>query len=360
MKRFILLFVAFLGLVLCVCLSCTNVKRSNVKEEPVTQQLRVLQFNTWSEGYPVPEGRKSIMQTIEKLAPDAVLFQEVRGQKFIDEVIDYLKQKGMTYYGRSLNISTAFMSRYPIDSVRSSIELGKDSYAFVKANVMIKGLEFVFYSIHLDWKHLSYFNIKGFDGHANDEIRKVIPWTNIDRILAENNLSRRPNEVESIIKDAKQEIAKDRIVILGGDFNEPSFLDWQESTKDLRNHNGLVVDWTCSKLLINAGFKDCYRSIYPNPVTHPGFTHTAGNKDAQPKDLSWSYGIDERERIDLNYFYPDKRLSLVKVNVVGPQEDFYDKKLHNPDSKDEIITPTKVWASDHKAVLCVYNIQTIR
>ena len=328
--------------------SCTNSQ----------SQLSVLQYNTWSEGKLVPGGGKSIIQTIQKLAPDIVLFQEVRGQKFIDGVIDSLKRRGLDYYGKSLNISTAFMSRYPIDSVRSSIELGEDSYAFVKANVTIKGTEFVFYSIHLDWKHLSYFNIKGIDGHANDRIRKVEPWTDIQQILAENDLSRRPMEVKTILTDAMKEINKNRIVILGGDFNEPSFLDWQESTKDLHNHNRLVVDWTISKMMIDAGFKDCYRTLYPNPVTHAGFTHTAGNKDADPSKLSWSEGVDDRERIDLNYFYPDKRLELVKVNIVGPQQDFYNRKLQPKDSEDEIITPVDVWASDHKAILSVYNVRT--
>ena len=54
--------------------------------------------------------------------------------------------------------------------------------------------------------------------------------------------------------------------------NEPSHLDWKENTKNLWDHNGTVVRWDCSVLLENAGFKDAYRTKYPNPVTHPGFT----------------------------------------------------------------------------------------
>jgi len=40
------------------------------------------------------------------------------------------------------------------------------------------------------------------------------------------------------IKDARKE--KGNIILLGGDFNEPSHLDWKENTKNLWDHNGTV------------------------------------------------------------------------------------------------------------------------
>ena len=75
-------------------------------------------------------------------------------------------------------------------------------------------------------------------------------------------------------------------------------------TKKLWGHNGVIVNWDCSRMLYEAGFRDAYRSVYPNPVTHPGFTYPAGNKCAPVAKLTWAPEADERERIDFIYYYP--------------------------------------------------------
>ncbi len=63
-------------------------------------------------------------------------------------------------------------------------------------------------------------------------------------------------------------------VVFTGDFNTPSHLDWVQSTKG-RNF-GLVVNWPVTNLAEAAGFKDGFRTMYPNPVTRPGFTWSPG------------------------------------------------------------------------------------
>lgn len=331
---------------------CAQLRDIPVMSTP-KHHLRVLQYNTWNEGGKVEGGRESIRLTIKEINPDIVLLQEIRTQKFIDETIEYFKERGLTYYGKSLNISSAILSKYPIKSIRNSDELGKDSYAFVKAVVGIEDSEFVFYSIHLDWEHLAYYNVRGVDGQSYDYIEQ---WNDVDKILAENARSRRPNEVKAIISDAEEEIKKGRIVILGGDFNEASFRDWNEDTRNMRDHNNLVIPWECSRMLDEAGFVDCYRSFYRNPVTHPGFTCNAGNKWADPKDLTAAV-LDDRERIDHNFYYPDKRIKLIRAMIIGPKEDFLNGKVVYFKSKDPIYTPHCIWASDHKAILTEYKLK---
>lgn len=325
------------------------------------KSLRVLQFNTWNQGRVVSGGEEGIERTLEEVDPDVVLFQEIRGQAVLDRFSEYFKKKGITYYGYSLNLSSAFFSKYPVKSIRNSDELGKDSYAFVKAIVEIENMEFAFYSVHLDWLHISYYNVRGRD--CNSPVYPLVecePLTDPEKVLAENAVSRRPTEIKALIADAKKEIEKGRIVIVGGDFNEPSFLDWQKNTKDIRDHNGVVVNWPCSYLLDKAGFKDCFRKIYPDPVKYPGFTCNAGNKWVDKNQLFWTSGVDERERIDLNFYYPHKNIKLKDVHVVGPREDFYDGKIQPCTSKDKIYTPDCVWASDHKAVLSEYELKVPR
>ena len=61
-------------------------------------------------------------------------------------------------------------------------------------------------------------------------------------------------------------------IIMGGDFNSHSHLDWTDVTKDMYNHGGATVRWTVSKEMGNAGFRDSFREMNPDPVSTPGAT----------------------------------------------------------------------------------------
>lgn len=60
--------------------------------------------------------------------------------------------------------------------------------------------------------------------------------TNIDSILILNKASVRDDAIANFLAEAQKDREAGRIVILGGDFNEPSHLDWTEATKDLFDH----------------------------------------------------------------------------------------------------------------------------
>lgn len=46
-----------------------------------------------------------------------------------------------------------------------------------------------------------------------------------------NDQSKRPQQIQDFLTRAKQDIASGKVVILGGDFNEASHLDWTEAVK---------------------------------------------------------------------------------------------------------------------------------
>lgn len=62
------------------------------------------------------------------------------------------------------------------------------------------------------------------------------PVTDKAEIEKANNESLRDESIRLLIEDATKSDAD--FVILGGDFNEPSHLDWTEETKGLWDHNG--------------------------------------------------------------------------------------------------------------------------
>ena len=96
-------------------------------------------------------------------------------------------------------------------------------------------------------------------------------------VLKVNDASLRDDAIKEFIAAARKDIAEGTIVILGGDFNEPSHLDWIRDTKDLYDHNGLIIPWTVPLMLDNNGFIDTYRTLYPDVLNYPGFTFPADN-----------------------------------------------------------------------------------
>ena len=72
------------------------------------------------------------------------------------------------------------------------------------------------------------------------------------------------------------------LIYIIGDFNSPSHLDWTEDTVLLRKQMKYPVPWPITYALMNAGMRDTYRELYPNPVTDPGITFTPGQPRPRP------------------------------------------------------------------------------
>jgi hypothetical protein len=67
---------------------------------------------------------------------------------------------------------------------------------------------------------------------------------------------------------------------LTGDFNSPSHLDWTAAVSAVRPEVPYPVNWPVSRALANAGFRDSYREVHPNPLAVPGFTWTPGGPES--------------------------------------------------------------------------------
>lgn len=322
--------------------------------------LRVLQLNLWGQGETVEGGVKGIVDIIDQTNPDIAFLCEIFSQKekhFMVYLTQELKKRGKTYYGENLKQTMGILSKIKMDKVDSCFTIGDESRPnpVCKATINLGSKKLIAYSVHWDWTHYECYLPRGYSGTTWKKIDA--PVSDADSVLGANRVSYREEGVEALLIDAKKEIEKGNLIILGGDFNEPSHLDWQQDTKDMRNHNGLVINWDCSVLLQNAGFRDVYREKYPNPVTHPGFTFPAGNKNADLKKLVWLPDVDERDRIDFIYYYPDPRLTLEETTLVGPSSTILKGKIIENDSEDQFIEPKGVWPSDHKGNLSIFLLK---
>lgn len=318
-------------------------------------ELTVLQWNIWQEGTVVPGGYDAIVNEIVRLKPDFVTFSEVRNYnktRFNDRIIQSLQAKGLTYYS-FYSYDSGLLSKYPLTDSLTVFPHKGDHGTIYKLTTSVGGHPIAVYTAHLDYQNCAYYNVRGYDGITWKET--ALPQS-VDEILQLNVASLRDDAIRLFIDDAQQAVAKGYNVILGGDFNEPSHRDWLEENKDLYDHNGFVVPWSVTTLLENSGFVDAYRKVYPNPLTHPGFTYPSDNSLMKVGKLTWAPKSDERERIDF-IFYRGKNIEARKAVIFGPDRSIVKSQRLKEDTQDRFLKPLNVWPTDHKAVLVTFKLR---
>ncbi len=319
-------------------------------------EFTVLQWNIWQEGTVVPGGYDAIVKEIARLKPDFVTFSEVRNYRntrFCDRIVQSLKEQGEAYYS-FYSDDSGLLSRYPITDSLVVFPLNNDHGSIYKLESNIKGHKIAVYTAHLDYLNDAYYNVRGYDGSTWEEI--PIPQTVLE-VLEVNDASLRDDAIGNFITEAKKDIAQGTIVILGGDFNEPSHLDWIRETKDLYDHNGMIIPWTVPLMLDNNGFIDTYRTLYPDVLRYPGFTFPADNPLISVEKLTWAPKSDERERIDYVFYYPHPAITLKDAVIFGPRGSIIRSQRVNETSDDPFLLPLDIWPTDHKGLLVTFGIR---
>ncbi|MCX4291233.1 MAG: endonuclease/exonuclease/phosphatase family protein [Odoribacter sp.] len=331
--------IAIVVLVLCLLWGCKQEK-----------EIKFLQLNIWQEGVMVKNGYEALADELARADADFVMLSEVRnykGTRFCDRIVASLKERGKTYYS-FYSYDSGLLSKYPIvDSAVIFPENG-DHGSIYKLTADWEGKRVCVYTAHLDYRNCAYYRVRGYDGSTWE---KMEPDTVVASLLADNVASQRDDAIRQFIADAEKETAQGHLVFIGGDFNEPSHLDWTEATKDSADHRGVVIPWTVSTMLTQAGYKDTYREMYPDPVKNPGYTYPADSKETEVSRLTWTPDADERERIDFIYYYPQKGLKLLQANVFGPRGSIRNSMRVQENTQDVFIEPLGVWPTDHKGVL---------
>lgn len=132
-------------------------------------------------------------------------------------------------------------------------------------------------------------------------------------------------------KDCLRDIDKSPLILLG-DFNCPSHLDWVEKCKC--NHYGWHFDWPVSKLLEDAGFKDSFREVHEDPSSIPGITWSPVVKSGDNKE-------EPQDRIDFIYFAGSIIPTQSEIYHGFPDGRNFDYPNHFQND----------WPSDHSAVI---------
>lgn len=338
-----------------------QLRKAGYRYRPFTQkegndlEFTVLQWNIWQEGTMVENGFQSVVDEIERLKPDFVTLSEVRnyhGVDFTHRLCEALGKRGLAYYSFK-TVDSGLLSRYPLTDSLVVFGENKDHGSVYKLTTQVDGETVSVYTCHLDYLDCAYYNVKGYDGST---WKATSPPQSVEELLRLNNLSWRDNAIQCFLNEARHDLAAGHLVVLGGDFNEPSHLDWTESTKKSLDHHGFVVPWTVSKMLYKAGYVDSYRVIHPNPVTHPGLTYPSDNPFVDQKLLTWAPLADERERIDFIY-YQGNNLFPIDAKVFGPDRSIVRGTPQRDTGLDTFITPQATWPTDHRGVLVRFRLK---
>lgn len=312
--------------------------------------VSVLQWNIWQQGTMVPGGGRAIADEIARLRPDFVTLSEVRNYGGVDytaALVDSLRVRGLTYYSFPSYDSGILSAWPPADSLTMVFPCVDDHGSIYRFVARKDNREFAVYTAHLDYLDDAYYNVRGYDGSTWAEI--PIPES-VDEVLARNVRSRRDDAVERFIAAAAADRRMGRTVILGGDFNEPSHLDWTAATANMFDHHGFIVPWTVTRMLEDVGMVDAYRALYPDPVTHPGFTYPSDNPAIPPHKITWAPKADERERIDYIWLSPETGAAVVSAEVFGPRSSIVRSQRVDESTLDPFIEPLGVWPTDHKGL----------
>jgi exonuclease III len=275
-------------------------------QKVLSDSFKLMSWNIWHGGHRFGKqvGLERVIETIKSHNPDIITLIETYGS--VEEIADAL---GYHFYLISSNLS--ILSKYP---VKNTIKAFRP------------------------------FNFGGvlLDLPGNKELVVLDTWLHYlpdyQKSLVEDKLSpkelivaegeTRHKEVVEILKQINPYLqsADETPIIMSGDFNIESHLDWTSATKDL--HHGYEVAWPVTLEMEKAGFVDSFREAYPNPLESPGFTF-------------WPFyrgdGSDYiRPRIDY-IFYKGNKLKMVDSKVVD---------------KHPVMFP-----SDHAAVLTEFVYQ---
>ncbi|QDU83166.1 hypothetical protein Pla163_02630 [Planctomycetes bacterium Pla163] len=285
--------------------------------------LDVLTWNIWHGGREDGEdiGPQRVVDVIRANGADVVAMQETYGSG--ERIADVL---GFHFHPRGTNVS--ILSRYPVLADLSVHE----PFQCVGALLALPDASRV--AVFAVW--LPYSGEIWAEGTRDTD--------DPDAMLAACEASRA--ELEQLLVALEQRLADERLegvpVVLAGDFNAMSHLDYGEAAID---QYGVALRWPTSELMARAGFRDAYREL------HPVVDRAA--------DATWTprFPEQEQDRIDFVHYRsrPDparvaraatERRAFALENTLGPWRAVSARVI-----REHVVDGVERFPSDHAAVL---------
>jgi HAD superfamily hydrolase (TIGR01509 family) len=247
-------------------------------------RLRVMSWNLWYGGTKVHDHRAKQLKVIAETDVDVVGLQET-----YDGAAEELA-RALGWHHHRAGTNLGIISRFPVTAPLGDPDVG--FYGAAGARIAVGEREVEVWTAHLDYEHYGPYESEPL---AREEVR-----------LAQ-------------MRDTLRRIGDTVPVVLVGDFNCPSHLDWPDTA------------WPVTKAAEEAGFRDSYREAHPDPARDPGHTWSPVHAHPEPQD-----------RID---FVLHRGLGVLdsRTYVCGTPRTW-------PDVADND------WPSDHAAVITTFSL----
>jgi hypothetical protein len=164
------------------------------------------------------------------------------------------------------------------------------------------------------------------DGASAAEVLEVERSTRLPKILP-------------YLESLKPLIENNIPVFLTGDFNAPSHMDWTENMVGERPFLLYPMQWPVSLAVTQAGLKDSYRDVYPDPQQHPGLTWWARRP---PLAAYTPDENDPEERIDFLWYAG--AVEVESSEIVGER------------GFPGVTISVDPWPTDHRGVLSQFSV----
>lgn len=229
--------------------------------------LRLFCWNLWYGGAEVDAGRAKQAEVLRAQPADIVFLQEAAG----DAAVQLGRACGMTVAQQDFD--TAVMTPAPVRL------LPTDTAPYATAALVQTRIgEVLAWSVHLGpWDYGPYQAEK-------------LP-ENAQAVFGQHGEQERDQQAAKILQETERlrgELGRHGFgelpVIVAGDFNVPSGVDWNGTHRP-------SADWPATSRFIQAGYTDAFRAAHPDPEAAPGLTWS----QIEPLEK------EPRDRIDFIY-----------------------------------------------------------
>ena len=294
--------------------------------EPEGDSLRVMVWNVLRGGNNVDQGAEKALEVIRSASPDVVLLQEsydINDDR--PKLGAWLAQElgWNQWQGDSAHLCV-------LTPLNISAEFFHHAWHGVGAKLTDEmGRSFITWSIWIDWR-----------AYITEELRDNPDISDADLLAAEDVRSSRLPQAKAIIAhlDDAGHRSADIPVLVGGDWNTPSHLDWTKDTARIFKHRR-NLPLPVSHAMHDAGFTDVFREVHPNPVQRPGLTWSPMFRESEGQETGF-------ERIDRLYL---KNPAEAKDGWILKPVD--GRVLPEPWEDDSIPAQQREFPSDHGALV---------
>ncbi|GAB3194245.1 endonuclease/exonuclease/phosphatase family protein [Nesterenkonia suensis] len=279
--------------------------------------LRLFCWNLWFGGEKVADGRHKQIDVLRGQEVDLLFLQECWGD-------------AGGRLGRTLGMTVAQQSwDNAVLSAGGARLLRTDTAPYATAAIVQTRLgELLAWSVHLA--------PQDYGPYRSDELPE-----GRGAVFSQDGEVLRDQQAQQVLAETDRILTEhgDMPVVIAGDFNVPSPVDWEAADRP-------SADWPATRRLIDAGYTDAFRAVHPDPARAPG--------------RSWSQihtlSDEPRDRIDFIYVRGLEVLAADHVGGAADDADAGDDQgfvpypgtcRHIPDHEDN------EFPSDHLAVRAV-------